>query len=120
MSMDVRVHEAETHVSIKAAGPYSFENLCTLFARATDESEKRVKQRVILDITEMAGLVSTLDMHRLGTYFCGVWNRAVRIAIVSPVGGLNKFFESVLWTRGVQVAVVPSRCAAMEWVIGGE
>jgi hypothetical protein len=119
MSLNVQVHEAETHLSIKAAGPYSFENLYTLFDRANDESEKRAKQRIILDVTEIAGIVSTLDMHRLGTHFCGVWNRAVRIAIVSPVGGLNKFFESILWIRGVQVAVVPSRCAAFEWVIRG-
>jgi hypothetical protein len=106
--MDVQVHEAETHVSIKAAGPYSVENLYALFDRATDESAKRAKKRVILDVTDMEGTVSTLDMHTLGAYFCGVWNRAVRIAIVSPVGGLNKFFESVLWIRGMQVAVVPS------------
>ena len=42
--------------------------------------------------------------------------QALRVAIVSPVGGLTKFFENVARNRGVQIAVVPNQEAAMEWL----
>jgi hypothetical protein len=118
MSLQVQIQEADTYLSIRASGPYSFENLYNLLDKAREESEKRAKKVVILDMTEIAGTVPKLDMHELGTHFGRVWNRAIRIAIISPVGGLNKFFESVLWTKGVQVAVVPNSGAATQWMSG--
>ena len=117
-SLDVRVQETDTHVAITAAGSYSLENLYHLLDRARHETETRAKQGVILDMTGVAGMASNLDMHELGTHFGQVWNRAIRLAIVSPPGGVNKFFESVLWTRGVQISVVPSLGDATEWICG--
>ncbi len=116
MNLEVQIHEANTHVSIKAAGIHNCEDLYRLFDRAKEESAKRAGRGVILDLTEIAGTVSTSDMHELASYFCCVWNRAVRIAVVSSAGGLGKFFESILWTKGVEVAVVPRRSDALEFV----
>ncbi len=116
MSLEVQVHDVDSHLSIKAVGQYSLEDLYALFDTVKEESKKRAKQRVILDITGVAGNVPILDMHGLGEHCSEVWKLAFRIAIVSPVGGVDKYFENVLWNRGVQVAVVPNQCAAMEWL----
>ncbi len=116
MSLEVEIHEVDAHLSIKAVGQYSLANLRDLFDRVKEESEKRAEKRVILDVTEVAGTVPIIDMHDLGLHCSRVWNVAFRIAIVSAVGGVNKFFESVAWNRGVQIAVVPDQSAALEWI----
>src|SRR5262245_44835592 len=105
-TLDVRFQETDAQLSVTAAGPYSLEKVKGLFDKAKFEAEKRGKYVVLLDMTPIAGAVSNLEMHELARHLTGIWNRAVRLAIVAPAGGVNKFFESVLWTRGVAVAVV--------------
>ncbi len=116
MSLEVQIHEGETHLSIKAVGQYSLANLHDLFDRVGKESENRAKQRIILDVTEVAGAIPVLDMLKLGEHCARFWEQALKVAIISPVGGLNMFFENVAWNRGVQIAVVPNQGAAIEWV----
>lgn len=116
MSLEVQIHEVDTHLSIKAKGQYSLADLYDLFDRVKEESEKRSEPRVILDVTEVAGTIPTMDMHALGEHCSRVWKLAFRIAIVSPVGGVDRFFETVAWNRGVQIAVVPDHSQAIEWV----
>ena len=41
MSLEVQIHEVDTHLSIKAAGQYSLANLRDLFDRVKKESENR-------------------------------------------------------------------------------
>jgi hypothetical protein len=86
MSLEVQIHEVDTHLSIKAAGQYSLTNLRALIDRVREESENRAKWRAILDVTEVAGTVPIVDMHVLGEHCCRVWKLTFRIAIVSPVG----------------------------------
>jgi len=116
MSLEVQIHALDTHLSIKAVGQYSLASLYGLFDRVKEESEKRAKRRVILDVAEVAGTISVMDMRLLGGHCSKVWKPEFRIAIVSPVGGFDKFFENVVSNRGVQIAVVPNPCTAIEWV----
>jgi hypothetical protein len=116
MSLEVQIHEVETHFSIKAVGQYSLANLYDLFDRVKEETERRGAQAVILDITEVAGAISTVDMYMLGVYCFRVLKSSIRIAIVFPDGGANKFLENVIRNRGLQVAVVPNHSAAIKWV----
>ncbi|HMD86906.1 MAG TPA: hypothetical protein VKO18_19630 [Terriglobia bacterium] len=116
MSLEVQIQEADTHFSIKAVGQYSLANLYDLFDRLKEESEKRGAQAVILDITEVAGTIPTVDMYMLGVYCYRVLKSWVRIAIIFPDGGANKFLENVTRNRGLQVAVVPDHGAATKWV----
>jgi hypothetical protein len=116
MSLEVQIHEVNTHLSIIAAGQYSLVNLLELFDRVKKESEDRACQKVILDISEVAGTIPFLDMLELGEYCAQFWKQAFEVAIVSPVGGLNTFFENVARNRGAKIAVVPNQGAAMEWL----
>lgn len=116
MSLEVQICEANTHLSIKAVGPYSLVNLRDLFDKVKEATEERAKHGVILDVTEVAGTISLVDMHVLGEHCARVWKPAFRAAIVSSKEGLNKFFEIVAQNRGVQVAVVPNQGAAMKWL----
>jgi len=68
MSLVVQIHEGETHILIKAIGQYSLADLYDLFDRVKKGSENRANERVILDITEVAGAISTLDMLVLGEH----------------------------------------------------
>lgn len=101
---------------IKAKGQYSLANLHDLFDQVKKESENRVNQRVILDVTEVAGAIPVMDMYVLGEHCARLWKPPFKIAIVSPVGALDGFFENVAHNRGVQIAVVPNQEAAMEWL----
>ena len=116
MGLQVQTLEAETHLSIKAMGQYSLANLHGLFDQVKVESEKRAESRVVLDITEIAGNIPFMDMLGLGEHCSQSWKPGFRIAIVSPVGGLNDFFEIFARNRGVQLAVVPNHAAAIEWL----
>ena len=116
MSLEVQIHEGDTHMLIKAVGQYSLANLHDLFDRVKKESENRANQRVILDVTEVAGTIPILDMMVLGEHCARFWKQALKVAIVSPVGGFNRFFENVARNRGVQIAVVSNQAAAVEWL----
>ena len=116
MSLEVQIHEVDTHLSIKAAGQYSLANMYDLFARAKIESVKHAYRGIILDVTEVAGPIPIMDMHVLGESCSRIWNLRLRVAIVSAEGGLNKFFENVARNRGAQIAVVPNQGTAVEWV----
>jgi hypothetical protein len=116
MNLEVQVHEENTHLSIKAVGNYSLANLYDLFTKVKDESQNRSGRGVILDITEVAGAVSVLDMLVLGEYCSKYWKYAFRVAIVTSGGGLNRFFENVARNRGVQIAVVRNEGEAMDWL----
>jgi hypothetical protein len=116
MALEVQVDKVDTHLSIKAAGQYTLTNLYDLFDRVKAESLDRADRGVILDVTEVAGAIPILDMHVLGEHCSRVWKPPFRIAVISPEGGLDKFFENVVWNRGIQIAVVPTYCAAVKWV----
>jgi hypothetical protein len=116
MSLEVQIHEGEAHLLIKAVGQYSLANFQELFDRVKKASENRANPRVILDVSEVAGTIPVLDMMVLGEHCARFWKQSFKVAIVSPVGGLTKFFENVAQNRGVQVAVVPHQGAAMQWL----
>ena len=116
MGLKVEVQEANSHLSIKAVGQYSLADLLALFDNVKDESERRAESRVLLDITQVAGSIPFVDMLGLGKHCSRIWKQAFRIAIVSPTGGLNDFFEIVARNRGVQLAVVLTHQAAIEWL----
>jgi hypothetical protein len=103
-------------LSIKATGEYSLSRLQTLFDRVKEESEKFGCGKVKLDLIEVAGTIPVLDMLVLGEHCAHIWKQPFRIAILSPDGGLDKFFEDVAWNRGVRVAVVPNEAAASDWL----
>ncbi len=114
--LEVQVEDAHLYLAVTASGTYSFENLCELLDLVRVETGKRGKCVALLDMTRVAGSVSTVDMHEVGLYLERVWNRATRLAIVSPKGGLSKFLECLMWTRGLEVGVVPDRPAATDWL----
>jgi len=116
MSLEVQIREGERHLLIKAVGQYSLADLSDLFDRVKKESEDRANQRVILDVTEVAGTIPLLDMLVLGEHCDRFWNHALKVAILYPVGGLDKFFENVAQNRGVQIALVLNQDAAIEWL----
>jgi hypothetical protein len=118
VGLEVKVHQADTHLFIEAVGPYSFANLRDLFDRVRKETDQGGGQGVILDVTGVAGTIPFIHLHALGEYCALVWILGLRIAIVSPEGGVNKLFENVAWNRGVRLAVVPNQSAAIEWVDG--
>ena len=114
--MEVQISQVDHHLSIKAVGQYSLTDLRALIDRVSEESQKRAEARVILDVTEIAGTVPVIDLHVLGEHVSRFWKLPFRAAIISPKGGLNKFFEYVARKGGAQIAVVPNQGAAMEWL----
>jgi hypothetical protein len=116
MSLEVQILGVDAPLSIKAVGPYSLAGLYDLFDRVKEESEKRGAQAVIIDISEVAGTIPITDMYMLGVYCYRVLKSSIRIAIIFPDGGANKFLENVTRNRGLRVAVVPNYGAATKWV----
>jgi len=116
VSLEVQISQVGHQLIIKAAGQYSLTGLRALIDRVKEEGEKRGQGRVILDVTEVVGTVPVVDLHVLGEYVSRCWKEPFKAAIISPEGGLNKFFEYVARERAAQIAVVPNRPAAIEWI----
>jgi hypothetical protein len=116
MCLEVQINEMDHQLLMVAVGQYSLTNLRALIDRVREESEKRAKWNVILDVTELAGTVPVVDLHLLGGYCARVWKQVLRIAIISSEGGPNKFFEHVARKGGAQIAVVANQDAAIEWL----
>jgi len=116
MSLEVQIHEVNAHLSIKAVGQYSLINLHDLFSKVKKESENRSGRGVILDVAEVTGAIPVLDMLVLGEYCFKYWKQPIKVAIVTSVGGLNRFFENFTRNRGVQIAVFQNEGAAIEWL----
>ena len=117
MSLEVQFTEENTHLSVKAAGQYRLADLSDLLDRARDEAEKRGLEKVLLDISEVAGSVPLLDMLVLGEHCARTWKRWTKVAVVSREGGIDRFFENVVCNRGLCLAVVLNHVAASEWLI---
>ncbi len=116
MGLEVQFHEVNAHLSIKAVGQYSLAKFHDLFTQVKDANEDHADRGVILDITEVTGAIPVLDMLVLGEYCSKYWTQPFKVAIITSLGGLNRFFENVARNRGVQIAVVRDESAAMEWL----
>jgi hypothetical protein len=116
VSLEVQINDVDHQLSIKAAGEYSLSNLQTLFDRVKEVSEKLGCREAMLDLTEVTGTIPVLDMLVLGEHCARIWKQPFRIAIVSPAGGLDRFFENVGRNRGLQVTVVPNQRVAIDWL----
>ena len=116
MGLEVHIDEQNTHLSIQARGRYCLEDLRDLFDRLIKESDARGESRIILDLTEVGGFIPTMDTHSLGEHCSKIWKQTLRVAIISPAGGLDEFFQIVARNRGVPLAVVSSHAAAADWL----
>lgn len=70
----------------------------------------------MLDISDVAGWIPSLEIFDLGEHCGKVWNRNIALAIVAPAGGIDRFFEYVVRTHGVSLAVVSNQSAALAWL----
>jgi len=117
VSLEVQINnDADDGLWIAAAGEYSLTNLLDLFDRVKVESEKWGRRKVWLDLTQVAGTIPVVDMLTLGEHCARYWKQAFRVAVISPQGGLSRFFENVGRNRGVQIAVFSDQAAAADWL----
>ena len=116
MGFKLQINEMDAYLSIKAIGSYTLPDLRDFLDRAAEEAEKRGYRPVLLDIYEVTGSVPILDMFELVEHCASVWNRRIRVAILTRDGGLDKFFENVARNRGIALAIVPNQDAALAWL----
>jgi len=117
MALEIQIKEGDTHLSMKAAGPYHPAEVADFLDRANQEAEIRGYRKILLDVSEVAGSVPIADVLVLGEHCARYRERGYRIAIVSREGGIGRFFESIARNRGLILAVVPNQALALEWLI---
>jgi hypothetical protein len=117
MSLEVQIDAGGGYLTVKAIGQYSRTDLAQLLDRAQEEVEKGGMGKVLLDVSEVAGVVSTFDMLELGGRLARTWKHSIRIAVVSRNGGLDRFFENVAHNRGMLLAVFPDQAPAVQWLM---
>jgi hypothetical protein len=66
VSLEVRIDQVDCCLSLKAIGKYRLSDLTDLFDTVKEESEKRGCWNVMLDLTEVMGIIPLLDMLALG------------------------------------------------------
>jgi hypothetical protein len=85
--------------------------------RVKREAEAAGCENVLLDLTEAFARQAMMDRFSMGVQAAEVWGDKLRVAIVFRPTEITKFFENVAVSRGARVCVLPSKPAALRWLL---
>lgn len=118
MEFSFKVNQAEGYVHCAITGLVSATDVQGLVHRVRREAESAHCPKVLLDLTEAFAKKTLLDRFSMGVQAAEAWGSEIRVAVVFRPAEITKFFENVAVNRGAQVAVLPSKPAALKWLLG--
>jgi hypothetical protein len=118
MDFSFKVNPAEGYVHCVITGLVSAADVQGLIHRVRREAETAKCPNVLLDLTEAFAKKALLDRFSMGVQAADSWGDRIRVAVVFRPAEITKFFENVAVNRGAQVAVLPSKPAALKWLKG--
>jgi hypothetical protein len=74
-------------------------------------------ERVLLDLTPVAGEPAYLDRFRIGVYIAEVMPGRPRFAVLARHQSINKFGEDTAVNRGAVMLVTHDRIEAITWLL---
>jgi hypothetical protein len=118
MEFSFKVNQAKGYLHCVITGLVSATDVQGLVHRVRRESETAQCPNVLLDLTEAFAKKTLLDRFSMGVQAAEAWGSHIRVAVVFRTAEITKFFENVAVNRGAQVAVLPSKSAALKWLLG--
>src|SRR5262245_60122985 len=116
MRLNLHIRREGEILFCEVSGPYSLADFLRLADRVRADRKALGATRVLVDIREVTGDISSLDRYRLGIYCAEKPDRAERLAIVMRREAINWMVENVATNRGLPTCESADPRYAENWL----
>jgi hypothetical protein len=104
------------YLLVKFTDPYQLDQLVELMKEVGAVCRGENLSKVLVDLHEMPGKVSTMDRFQLGVEGANIFRGLAKVAVVYRKSEMNWFAETVSKNRGASVRVFSETDEAMKWL----
>src|SRR5262245_59698472 len=116
MRLDLNLRREGDVLHCEVSGPYSLADFLLQSAKWRQHRKALGATRVLVDIRQVTGDISSLHRYRLGIYCAEKPDRAERLAIVMRREAINWMFENVATNRGLPTCESADPRYAENWL----
>ncbi len=120
MSYELRFKHNPDYLSIHASGIRTLENIIGITLDYIAERDKHGYRKVLLDVREMTGKLSTIDAYNLGTEELEKFRRTgeVKVSIIDLEDNRERFqfMENVATNMGLNLRIFSDVDKALKWL----
>ena len=110
------IQPLDNYLFVKYTEPFELDEFLALIREVADVCRNKSRARVLVDVSEMSGKMSTMDRFRLGVEGAAIFRNLAQVAIVYRQQEMNRFAETVGINRGGRVRVFGDLDTAMKWL----
>lgn len=104
------------HLFVKYTDPFQLDTFVALIREVAGICREAGHTKVLVDVSEMPGTMSTMDRFRLGVEGAAAFRKLAQVAIYYQKQKMDKFAETVGVNRGAVVRVFFDLEAARKWL----
>lgn len=116
MSFKRTTFNEELYLEMVLEGNYSFERFLESGQIAAQEAKALNKQKILIDASQLQGLIPELDKVQLGVHSKFDFD-ALKVAFIDTPEQNMRFAENVSVNRGANVHSFRNRAQALEWLL---
>jgi len=118
MPSGINMRWKDSHLYVRLTGEPKLESMKQQLEKMLKSCIQHHCSKILVNATQLDGLLSVLDRYQLGAFLDKMWDRDVRIAMVVPAEELieHKFFETVVRNRGVLIETFGNTKDAQKWL----
>ena len=114
----MKVIEAQgEYIFVKYDEKYSKASLVEMMREVQKISTELGCYKLLGDISQMVGTVSTMDRFEFGVQGAIIFRRGYKIAIIHRPEEINRFAETVSVNRGLNARIFSDKENALEWLL---
>lgn len=110
------IEDRETYLFVKYAGPYQLNVLLRLMDEVAEACLEMGHNKVLVDLREMPGKISTMDRFQLGVHGSERFRKTAQVAVVYRGEEINRFAETVGLNRGIHARIFSDIEEAQVWL----
>src|SRR5262245_60231565 len=116
MRLELAFRKENDILICEVSGSYSLADFLRLADKVREQRKSLGLTRVLVDIRNVTGDISSLDRYRLGIYAAEKPDRAERLAVVMRREAINWMFENVATNRGLPTCESADPRYAQSWL----
>lgn len=117
MGFTVAIARNSKYLRVEVAGPTSLRSFAALVAQIAAEVERFEDHRILLDLREVHGRLSTSEQQLVGELAATRFPLLYKLASIVPRGEITRNSERSAVRRGLQVRVFDSESGAVAWLL---
>ena len=117
MTFTVAIARNSKYLRVDVAGPTSFRAFVALVAQIAAEIEQFEDNRILLDLRQVNGRLSTTEQQLVGELAPTRFPLLYKLASIVPEGEITRNSERSAVRHGLQVRVFQSEATALAWLL---